>query len=142
MSSSFTRRLLMLIGSFTLASEALAIDLAIDLHGLKPRGGTVVVALYDQAAAFPKPESRLTFQTLVPTADTGQVVFRELPPGRYAVVAYQDANGNGKFDKNVLGIPTEAYGFSNDARGRMGPPTFEAAALDVSTNTRTPVTLR
>ena len=31
------------------------------------------------------------------------------------------------FDTNFLGIPTENYGFSNNARGLFGPPNWEDA---------------
>ena len=51
-----------------------------------------------------------------------------LAPGRYAVSAIHDENGNGKLDRNLLGIPTGGCGFSNDARAAFGPLSFEAAA--------------
>ena len=57
------------------------------------------------------------------------VVFSNLEPGRYAAIAFHDENGNGKLDKNFLGIPTEPYGFSNNVQGFLGPPTFDAAAM-------------
>lgn len=58
------------------------------------------------------------------------------------MAAHQDANGNGKLDKNFVGVPIEAYGFSNGARGRMGPPSFEAAAIEVISDGNTDITLR
>ena len=48
-----------------------------------------------------------------------------LPAGEYAVQAYHDENSNGEIDKNMMGIPTEEYGFSNNVRGIMGPPDIE-----------------
>jgi len=56
--------------------------------------------------------------------------FRNVPPGAYAVAVYQDVNGNGRLDRNALGLPTEPYGFSNDV-GRIGPPTFSGARVPV-----------
>ncbi|MBV9841985.1 MAG: DUF2141 domain-containing protein [Sphingomonadaceae bacterium] len=53
-----------------------------------------------------------------------------VPPGRYAIQAFHDRNGNGKVDRNFLGIPTEPVGFSNDAPLHMGPPKFAVAAFD------------
>ena len=58
-------------------------------------------------------------------------MFSNLAPGRYAAIAFHDENGNGKLDKNFLGVPTEPYGFSNNVQGFLGPPTFDAAALDI-----------
>jgi uncharacterized protein (DUF2141 family) len=36
---------------------------------------------------------------------------------------------NGKLDTNALGIPREGYGFSNDATGWLGAPTYRAASF-------------
>ena len=53
-----------------------------------------------------------------------------------------DENNNGKLDKNLVGIPLEPYGFSNNARGFLGPPSFGDARFQVSgPNTRIEVRL-
>jgi uncharacterized protein (DUF2141 family) len=57
--------------------------------------------------------------------------FRGVPAGQIAVAVYQDINGNGRLDRNALGVPTEPYGFSNDV-GRLAPPTFSGARVPVS----------
>lgn len=56
-----------------------------------------------------------------------------LPPGKYAVMAYHDANGNGKLDKDSNGRPLERIGFSNDAKEKAGSfmPHFHDALIDV-----------
>ena len=52
--------------------------------------------------------------------------FNNLPNGNYAIKLYHDENANQKMDFNLLGIPTEGYGFSNNARGVMSAPKFAA----------------
>jgi uncharacterized protein (DUF2141 family) len=52
-------------------------------------------------------------------------VFKGVPFGEYAVRIFHDANENGQLDANLFGIPTEAYGFSNNARRKFGAPSFE-----------------
>ncbi len=54
-----------------------------------------------------------------------------VPKGTWAVLVYQDENGNGQLDRNFIGIPKENYGFSRDAASRFGPPSFEDAAIEV-----------
>jgi uncharacterized protein (DUF2141 family) len=54
-----------------------------------------------------------------------EVVFMNLPHGWYGVSIYHDENANGKMDKYIMGIPKEAYGFSNDARGVFGKPSYK-----------------
>lgn len=51
-------------------------------------------------------------------------------PGRYAVAAFLDANGNGRLDRSLIGLPQEPYGFSNET-GRTGIPSFEGALIEV-----------
>jgi len=70
----------------------------------------------------------------VSAPDKGRVVVRvaDLPPGRYAVATFLDRNGNAQIDTTLFGLPTEPYGFSNDASGVMGPPDFAQAAFEIT----------
>lgn len=58
------------------------------------------------------------------------VTVRDVPPGRYGAQGFHDINGNGKIDRNFLGIPKEPVGFSNDAPIHMAPPHFADAAFE------------
>ena len=49
----------------------------------------------------------------------------DLKLGKYAVRCYHDENLNGKMETNLVGKPTEGYGFSNNVIGKFGPPPFE-----------------
>jgi len=53
----------------------------------------------------------------------------DVPPGVWAVQAFQDEDNSGEVTRNLLGIPTEGIGFSNDAPFRFGPPKFADAAF-------------
>lgn len=63
------------------------------------------------------------------------VALRDIPPGTWAVLAYQDENENSQLDRNFIGIPKENYGFSRDAASRFGPPGFDDAAIEVGDGT-------
>ena len=56
----------------------------------------------------------------------------DLSPGRYAVRYYHDENQNGKMETNLVGKPTEGYGFSNNVIGKFGPPPFEKWLFEVT----------
>ena len=56
----------------------------------------------------------------------------DLPSGNYAVGAFHDVNRNNQLDTNLFGIPKEQHGFSNDASGSFGPPSFDDAAISVT----------
>lgn len=53
--------------------------------------------------------------------------FDDAPYGEYAIALFHDEDNDGKLAYGALGIPKEGYGFSNDARGRFGPPSFDKA---------------
>jgi uncharacterized protein (DUF2141 family) len=73
--------------------------------------------------------------------ETVTIVFDSIPSGKYAVSIYQDENDNGKLDTGVFGIPKEKYGFSNNVRGKMGPPAFEERIFQVVEDTEITITL-
>jgi uncharacterized protein (DUF2141 family) len=90
--------------------------------------GTAQAADLELAMAEAK---RVAAAMLPIDGSTARLVIGGLVPGRYAVSVIHDQNGNGKLDTNLVGLPTEGYGFSRDARGTIGPPGFEAAAFDL-----------
>lgn len=57
--------------------------------------------------------------------------FPAVAAGRYAISVFQDVNGDGELNANLLGMPSEPYGFSNNARGAFGPAKFQDAAFAV-----------
>ena len=59
------------------------------------------------------------------------VVFENLKSGNYAVSVIHDENENGDLDKNLIGIPSEGFGFGNNAMGSFGPPSFDEAKVTV-----------
>ncbi len=54
-------------------------------------------------------------------------LFKGVPKGVYGISAFHDENANGKLDTNFIGLPTEDYCASRDARGTFGPPSFSDA---------------
>jgi len=104
------------------ALPALATDISVEIAGVESSKGHVLVALYDEETFLKKkPVQKLRIDLAPGTAVTG--VFRDVPEGTYAVVAFHDENGNGKLDRNLIGIPTEKIGFSNNP-SLWGPPRF------------------
>ena len=82
------------------------------------------------AEAFPRIRDRAFAASLGRIASgMGRCVFSDVPPGRYALSVHHDADGDGRVDTGLFGIPTEGLGASNDAHGSFGPPSFRDAAF-------------
>lgn len=119
-----------LLTSFFLATAAHAAEVRVTIEGIASGDGKVMTALFDRATEFPR--GKVNLASMLPaTPGAVKVVFADVPPGRYAISSYHDVNGNQRLDANMVGIPSEPYGFSKDARGKMGPPSFGDAAFDV-----------
>ena len=114
-------------------SAALSSEFAIDVHGVRSGDGRVYLAVHGPATKDTFPPGEAVVEGLRAPARTGTMRFvvQDLAPGRYALSAFHDENDNGELDTNLLGIPSEGYGFGNDAGAAFGPPSFEAAAVDV-----------
>ena len=67
-------------------------------------------------------------------ARPGELTIRiaDVAPGIWAAQAFHDENRDGRIGRNLLGMPTEGMGFSNDARFRFGPPSFTDAAFQLA----------
>jgi len=96
---------------------------------IKNSTGTVACALFKSSKGFPTDYLRSATNIMVIKVrdKAARFDFLDIPPGTYALVVVHDENMNGKLDTNWMGIPTEGYGFSNNAKALLGAPSFGAA---------------
>jgi len=93
--------------------------------------GTVACALFESPKGFPKEFLQFATNIMMIKIRKSQARcdFEDIPPGTYAMAVVHDENMNGKLDTNWMGIPTEGYGFSNNPKVFLGPPSFAAASF-------------
>ncbi len=120
---------------------ALAADLSLSVADGPAADATLYAALYSDAAGYADSKP-VASQATPMRGGKAQLVFPNLAPGRYALRVFADENGNGKLDTNLMGMPIERYGFSNDAKGNRAAPDFEAAAIRVDADMQTVIHLR
>lgn len=126
-------RVLTALGVAALVGGASAPDSRLDVvvHSLRSSDGLVHLCMTSKPDHFPEcAGDDAAYTTTVPAAATVKLRFTNLKPGRYAIALLHDENGNGKVDKTLM-LPREGFGFSRDAKIRMGPPSFENAAFDL-----------
>ena len=129
--------LLTLIVSATAWSGELTIKVANIKHE-----GVLYAAVYDDKEVFESDKGDNSQQRpgivggLVKKVTVGEAEGTiELEAGTYSIGFFIDKNDNEKLDTNFLGVPKEQFGFSNDAMGRFGPPSFEAASFNLDEET-------
>ena len=115
-----------LIFATTLATAVSAASLEVTIQNVQSEQGILMLAVYDSAGYRTTPV-RATAQ-----AATASVFrFEDLAEGDYAVAVFHDKNGNGKLDVNLMGVPTEPYGFSLHAPAGMGAPVWADAMFNL-----------
>jgi uncharacterized protein (DUF2141 family) len=108
--------------------------LTVTLAGIRSDRGSIFCELFASPKGYPTDASKAVQRKQAAISQrAARCVFEGLGPGTYAVAAYHDENGNGKLDTNFLGIPSEGVAASNDAKGTMGPPSFDKAKLSIAT---------
>jgi len=119
--------------SSAIADEPKAV-LTVKIDHIAPKGGNLRLALCDAKSFADDNASAILDKVVTATPSVQSVTFEGVPPGTYAIKMFQDVNRNEKFDMNWLGLPSERYGFSNNAKPnwiRMSGPDFSAAKIDL-----------
>jgi len=110
------------------------VRLEIALTGLRSSVGEVRLCIWHSPKRFPGGKCEGEGQQVIVPASAPVAVTVPLAPGDYAVSLLHDENANGKLDKNLLGIPTEGVGFSQNPVLAFGPPTYAATRFGVATD--------
>jgi len=102
-----------------------------EVVGLHNDKGLVGCALWNTEKGFPG-DAPKALQYEFPKPDGRRAIcrFEGYPAGTYAIVVYHDENSNHTLDQGFLGVPTEGWGASNDARAFMAPPSFSKAKFE------------
>lgn len=121
---------LTIISTFTFAQNKFSVTVTV--KGINQRSGKIYATLSNDANSFPQSGGFAT--AIAEVGKDGDVIlkFENIIEGRYAVVLFQDLNGNKTLDMNGM-MPTEPFGFSNVTM-LMGPPNFEQSAFELSEN--------
>ena len=121
--------------SIILIAGARAGTLTVEVNNIE-KAGEMHLAIYDDADVFENDNgdkggaAKGIIEGVIEDVKTGTASYQfEIPDGTYAIGIFVDANYNNKMDRNFLGIPKEQYGFSNNAKGSFGPPSFKDASF-------------
>jgi len=118
-----------ILGATTFVAEAADSVLRVSIVGTKPNFGQLLVSVFDSPAAYMKApvESRTN-----PVGKDGSETLEFLvAPGDFAVSVVYDEDRDGELTTNFFGIPSEKYGFSNNAKASFGPPSWDHARFSV-----------
>ena len=104
------------------------ISLEIEINNLQSNNGPVYIRILDQN------ENPVIVGTSSVINYSTKISFDSISPGKYAIQFFHDENENQKMDFNLIGIPKEKFGSSNDVKPVLGPPKFEKMLFEIYEN--------
>lgn len=111
--------------------------LEIQITEAKSDKGMIRILIFSKANGFPdQPETALKSYSIAPKNKACTLTINDLPPGTYAVSVIHDEDGNGKFSFNLVGYPSEKFGFSNNPKVYFSPPSFDKAAFELKSENK------
>lgn len=125
---------ILFLGISTSKAQEETFDLTVEITGMETDKGKVYLALFNSEENFLKSGKDIKGANAIVKDNKAIAIFKGLKKGEYAISLFHDENDNNKMDTKIFGIPKEPYGFSNDAKGFMGPPKFKDAKFVVDTN--------
>ncbi len=113
--------------------------LTVDVQLTAGAHGELAYLVFDSPSGFPGDHDTAVRHGFlpIPAGEQHLHIDTDLPPGTYAVTVYEDLNGNHKLDRNILGIPREPAGASNNPPAHMGPPRFNECSFRVGAAAQT-----
>ncbi len=102
------------------------VTLTIEITGLRNDNGNIMLQLFDA-------NQKVIAEKMNAIKDKSCIIkIDNLNPGKYGVRYFHDENSDRVMQTNMLGKPTEGYGFSNNVTGSFGPPPFEKWLFDIT----------
>ena len=108
--------------------------LKVEISNIQNTKGTIKVALYNSPNGFPRDEEAVIEEQIISNISKKShvVYFRNLSYGNYAISLLHDENNNNDMDYNLIGIPTEGYGFSNNVKPKLSATSFKDTKVKVN----------
>lgn len=107
------------------SAEAQISTLEISVKEIRNNKGRILYAIFDNETDYKKGKSFIRGGEIKTQKGKLSFFVDDLPDGVYAISILHDENANEKMDLNILGIPKEGFGYSNNPVIRFGKPSYE-----------------
>ena len=114
-----------------LSASVDASEIRFEINGIKEAQGKLYIQLFQGEQNYQSGEAQVS-TAVMPNSESTIVTFNDIEPGEYALRFYHDEDNNGEMATNFFGLPTEGYGFSNNAKPNFGPVSYDEIRFVVS----------
>jgi len=116
-------------------------NLTVTIEGVKDSAGWVQIGIFNNAKTFPDDDGQYLFVEIKAKAPVTTYTFENLPFDEYAIAVFHDVNSDHKCNTNMIGIPTEGYGFSNNIKPFLSAPSFSKTKFEFNETSSIDITL-
>lgn len=117
--------------SFSINTFGQTGEINVTVSNFKNTDGYMSIGLYNKADDFPIEGKQYRKDYIKVNSKTVTYTFKNLPAGEYAIAVYHDKNSDHKCNRNMMGIPTERYGFSNNVKPVLSAPPFSKTKFNL-----------
>ena len=119
------------VAGFLFTTNSYAQQIDFQIKGINDSNGKLYVQLFKGEDNYQ--QGKAAAATIVPaTGEMATVTFQNIEPGEYALRFFHDENDNGEMETNLFGMPSEGYGFSNNAKPNFGPVSYDEIKFSVA----------
>ena len=119
------------VASLLISAQAFSADVTVTLTGIKQLKGKLYLVVYDSQATLQRHKDSVEKRIIQVNETSHKLIFSDLEQGEYGILVFQDLDGDQMLNKNLFGVPSEPYGFSNNPQ-LMGPPKFSEIKFTVN----------
>lgn len=107
------------------------LTVSVSINNITSQDGYIMAALFNSKSTF-LGDAPVRAERVAVTGNSVSFTYNNLPVGEYAIAVYHDEDGDAELDTGMFGIPSEPYGFSNNAPVRFGPPKWDASKFTLN----------
>lgn len=127
--------------TLTLTNHLFGATLTLSITNIPNSTGSIMVEILPSEAAFKKEAPAVASMILPARAPEVSLTLDALAEGEYGIRVMQDLNSDGKLNANMVGMPKEPWGFSNNATGAFGPPKWKGVKFQLEAVTEQTIQL-
>jgi len=116
-------------------------SLTIEIPNIKKAQGVIEIGLFTDKKGFPKKGKQQKKYVFKVNSLKQVFKIKNISEGEYAVAIYHDKNTDGECNRNLIGIPKEPYGFSNNYKPLFSAPDFKDCLLNIKSDTTISINL-
>lgn len=120
-----------LLSIFAIGVTSAQGQISVTIEGLGNTKGKVYVMLQNSEQMYQAKDKYFKAAAIEIGKGERDCTFEDIPAGTYTITLLHDEDLDEKMKTNFVGMPKEGFGFSNNAKGKMGKPSFEAASFTV-----------